>query len=223
MDRAGRKLFWFVALTILTSSQLWAQDAKLVVRNAQKAIGDPGSIQYSGTGKMGGLGQSFSPTGDWHTTIVTSYRRTIDYSSRSSKEELTRTQENPPDRGGEVPFDGEQKQVNLVSGDYAWNQPGAAPQPAIASADERQLQIWLTPHGFLRAAAENQIAAKSQATEGCRNDQDQRGRFGDLVDRHVVQGELFATGPVAMINSSRSRERKTVNSAPIEDLKRWRR
>jgi glyoxylase-like metal-dependent hydrolase (beta-lactamase superfamily II) len=143
-----------------------AQDAKTVIQNAQKAIGDVSSIQYSGSGKAGGLGQNWSPTVAWHTTIVTSYTKTIDYASRSAKEELTRTQMNPPDRGGEAPFGGEQKQVNMDSGQYAWNQPGASPQPASAAADERQLQIWLTPHGFLKAAAENNAMAKAGKEAG---------------------------------------------------------
>src|SRR5262249_13095423 len=50
--------------------------------------------------------------------------------------------------------------VNLVSGQYAWNQPANAPQPAIAAAEERQLQIWLTPHGFLNGAMQNNATAK---------------------------------------------------------------
>ena len=33
-------------------------------------------------------------------------------------------------------------------------------KPAVAAADERQLQIWLTPHGFLKAAADNNATAK---------------------------------------------------------------
>jgi len=36
--------------------------------------------------------------------------------------------------------------------------------PQVALADERQLQIWLTPHGFLKAAMENQAAAKKGTT-----------------------------------------------------------
>jgi glyoxylase-like metal-dependent hydrolase (beta-lactamase superfamily II) len=150
-------VLWFALGAVIAS----AQDAKTVIQNAQKAIGDVNSIQYSGSGKAGGLGQNWSPTVTWHTTIVTNYTKTIDYAGRSSKEELTRTQMNPPDRGGEAPFAGEQKQVNMVSGQYAWNQPGAAPQPALAAADERQLQIWLTPHGFLKAAADNNATAKA--------------------------------------------------------------
>jgi glyoxylase-like metal-dependent hydrolase (beta-lactamase superfamily II) len=158
---ARKTWMMLVLLFALGAGIASAQDAKTVIQNAQKNIGDVNSIQYSGSGKAGGLGQNWSPTVTWHTTIVTSYTKTIDYASRSSKEELTRTQMNPPDHGGEAPFAGDQKQVNMVSGQYAWNQPGAAPQPALAAADERQLQIWLTPHGFLKAAADNNATAKA--------------------------------------------------------------
>src|ERR1700724_3661057 len=73
---------------------------------------------------------------------------------------MTRGEPPPLRHGGGGAFPGEQKQVNLVSGQYAWNQPGNAAQPAVAAAEERQLQIWLTPHGFLKAAMENNATAK---------------------------------------------------------------
>src|ERR1700730_7226129 len=123
-------------------------------------MGAPKSIQYSGTGHLGSLGQAYSPGSPWPENNITAYTRTIDYSSLSSKEELTQVEPSPIRRGGAGPFAGEQKQVNLVSGQYAWNQPGAAPQPAVAAAEERQIQIWLTPHGFLKAALENNATAK---------------------------------------------------------------
>src|SRR5260221_3777497 len=87
--------------------------------------------------------------------MASSYTRTIDYGSRSSKEELTQVEPNPPRLGGAAPFAGEQKQINLVSGQYAWNQVGNASQPAVAAAEGRQLQILLTPHRLLHAAMEN--------------------------------------------------------------------
>lgn len=155
-----------VVLLTLATGVAWAQDAGTIIQSAQKAMGDIQSIQYSATGKMGGFGQSWHPGGPWHATIITSYTRTLDYVSKSSKEEFTRTQDDPPGRGGEPPFEGEQKQVNLVSGQYAWNQPGSTPQPAPAAADDRQLQIWLTPHGFLKAAAENHATAKAGKDPG---------------------------------------------------------
>ena len=137
-----------------------AQDAKSVLQSASKAMGDVKSIQYSGSGHFGILGQAFSPGGAWPINDIKSYTRTVDYGSKSAREEMTLVEPTPIRNGGGGPFAGEQKQVNLVSGQYAWNQPGNAAQPALAAADERQLQIWLTPHGFLKAAMENNATAK---------------------------------------------------------------
>jgi glyoxylase-like metal-dependent hydrolase (beta-lactamase superfamily II) len=145
----------------LLAGAVSAQDAKSVLQKASSAMGNANSIQYTGTGKAGLIGQSFTPTVDWPMVNVTTYTRTIDYGSRSSREEMTRVEQTPRPKGGGAPFTGEQKQVNLVSGQYSWNQPGNAPQPALAAADERQLQIWLTPHGFIKAAMENNTTAKN--------------------------------------------------------------
>ena len=60
-----------------------------------------------------------------------------------------------------------------VSGTTAWNWPppaGAAPdpppaaQPQPAAVEERMMEIWTTPHGFLKAAAANN--ATSQPSNG---------------------------------------------------------
>jgi len=106
-----------------------AQDAKSVLQSATKAMGDVKSIQYSGTGHLSQLGQAFTPGGAYPETNVTSYMKTIDYASRSAKEELTRVEQIPPVKGGSRPFAGEDKQVNFVNGQYAWDQPGALQCP----------------------------------------------------------------------------------------------
>lgn len=155
-----KKLCVAISVFALLAGVASAQDAKTILQAATKTMGDVKSIQFSGTGHNNALGQAYSPNAPWPETNVTSYTRTIDYASRSSKEELVRVEQTPPIRGGGAPFAGEQKQVNLVSGQYAWNQPGNTPQPAVAAAEERQLQIWLTPHGFLQAALENNATAK---------------------------------------------------------------
>src|ERR1700692_1149575 len=155
-----RKFVSLLTLVLALSWSLAAQDAKSVLQSATKAMGDVKSVQFSGTGHVGSVGQAYSPSSPWPINNITAYTRTVDYGSKSSKEELTQVEPNPIRKGGAAPFAGEQKQVNLVSGQYAWNQPGAAPQPAVAAAEERQLQIWLTPHGFLKAAMENNATAK---------------------------------------------------------------
>ena len=155
-----KKLAVALSTLALVAGIALAQDAKTVLQSATKAMGDVKSIQFSGTGHLAAVGQAWNPTSPWPETIVKSYTRTVDYSSQSSREELVRNEGDPPAKGGAAPFGGDQKQVNLVSGQYAWNQPGNAPQPAVAAAEERQLQIWLTPHGFLNGAMQNSATAK---------------------------------------------------------------
>jgi hypothetical protein len=155
-----KKLFVAFPTLALLAGVALAQDAKAVLQNATKAMGDVKSIQFSGTGHLSAVGQAWNPTSPWPETIVKSYTKTIDYGSQPSREELVRNEGDPPAKGGAAPFGGDQRQVNLVSGLYAWNQPGNAPQPAVAAAEERQLQIWLTPHGFLNGAMQNNATAK---------------------------------------------------------------
>src|SRR5215471_16821102 len=50
------------------------------------------------------------------------------------------------------PVFGGQQQNAEVSGDKAWNVGANGPAPQPAAAEERQLQIWLTPHGFIKGA-----------------------------------------------------------------------
>jgi glyoxylase-like metal-dependent hydrolase (beta-lactamase superfamily II) len=72
----------------------------------------------------------------------------------SSKEELTRVQGSNPWRGGGgTPLLGEQKQNAQVSGNLAWNMAGTTPVAQFgATLEERRLQIWMTPHGFVQYA-----------------------------------------------------------------------
>jgi len=95
-----RKMWFALAVMALFGGIASAQDAKSVLQSATKAMGDVKSIQYSGTGHLSQLGQAFTPGGAYPETNVTSYMKTIDYASRSAKEELTRMEQIPPVKGG---------------------------------------------------------------------------------------------------------------------------
>src|SRR5438445_6705002 len=152
----------FLAVIALMGDTLRAQDAREVLQAAVKAMGAANvkTIQYSGTGWNAAVGQSFSPQDDWPHFEVTRYTRTIDYDAGSSREEMIRRQgNNPPRGGGGTPLQGEQQQVAIVSGNYAWNLNDQTPVPqpgqylaGIPVAEYRQLDILVTPHGFLKAA-----------------------------------------------------------------------
>ena len=150
----AKRLSVLVALGVLLAGTAAAQDAHGVVRAATDAMGDPSNVRYSGTGWVANVGQSYTPDDDWPQFEVTAYTRTIDYDDRSSREEYTRRQGNYPPRGGGAPLQGEQRRVFLTSGNYSWNMNGPNPAPQPAAAEVRQLDIWMSPHGFLKAAAD---------------------------------------------------------------------
>ncbi|HEY2645958.1 MAG TPA: MBL fold metallo-hydrolase [Candidatus Acidoferrales bacterium] len=186
------------ALFLLCAVAASAQDAKTVLQAAQKAMGDVTSIQYSGTGHLNFFGQAWTPDAAWPTTNLTSYTKTIDYSSKSAKENLIHSEPNPMVKGGGRPFAGDDKQANFVSGQYAWDMPGAAPVPQPGAAAERQLQIWLTPHGFLKAAMENNASAKTDAMGTAISFQMGKFTVTGTIDAHnmVTKTETHLPNPV---------------------------
>jgi hypothetical protein len=186
-------------LLLLTPGVTLALEASTVMHRAQQAMGALTSIRYSGTGHLGAVGMNWNPAAPWHTTALSTYIRTIDYPSASSTEEMRRTQENPPMLGGEAPFIDEIHEGRRVCGRYAWNQPANAnpplppdvPRAVPAMAYERGLQIWLTPHGFLKAAAEHPATAQTVVDGGRRFTtlaftMGENRIVGTLDERHLV-------------------------------------
>ena len=79
-----------VAVMVLTAGSVAAQDARGVLQAAAETLGvtNMTSIQYSGTGWIGAVGQNFAPDQDWPRFELASYTRTIDFGTSSSKEEM---------------------------------------------------------------------------------------------------------------------------------------
>jgi glyoxylase-like metal-dependent hydrolase (beta-lactamase superfamily II) len=80
----------------------------------------------------------------------------------------------PPLGGGFQPLIGEQRQIWLMSGGFAWDLAGQTPVPAAlerdlrSAVDGRQAQIWLTPHGFIKAALAGNAAVRTEDVRGAR-------------------------------------------------------
>jgi len=134
-----------------------AQNARALLQAADNAVGASkvNSIQYTGTGRISYLGQNFTTTDDLPRVDLKSWSETIDYGSKSAKEEMVRVQGNNPPRGGGAgfPITGEQRSTTLISGNYAWNlNAQGQPQAQNDQAEVRQFMIWVTPHGFIKAA-----------------------------------------------------------------------
>ncbi len=194
----AKRLWIAFALFFLCAGAASAQDAKTVLQAAQKAMGDVTSIQFSGTGHLNFFGQAWTPDAAWPTTNLTSYTKTVDYNSKSAKENLIHSEPTPMVKGGGRPFAGDDKQANFVSGQYAWDMPGSTPVPQPGAVAERQLQIWLTPHGFLKGAMENNATAKKVA--GGTEISFQTGKFTvtGMIDAHnmVTKTETHLPNPV---------------------------
>ena len=156
----------------LSGGAAMAQDAKVAIAKAERAMGHITSVRYSGTGKLGAVAMGWNTASPWHATDLTSYTRAIDYPSGSSRELYTYAQENPTDLGGQAPFTDPRTVGVTVSGKYAWNQPSDSNppsdkvSPAPDNVEIRQLQIVLTPQGFLNAAAANGATAKEEVKDG---------------------------------------------------------
>jgi glyoxylase-like metal-dependent hydrolase (beta-lactamase superfamily II) len=131
-------------------------------------VGSLKTLQFTGSGANFSVGQNFTPAEPWPRVTVKSYVAAINFDTGSMRQELVREMGATMPRGGGAPFTGEQRQVQVVSGNYAWNvgapaQPGGAPPPPAAAPGnqvERMLALWSTPQGFVKAAMANNAAMK---------------------------------------------------------------
>jgi hypothetical protein len=158
MTRQIAVLFGLLLLLTMTSIPASAQgpNAQAVLRAAAMAMGTNNlkCVSYTGAGYVGFVGQNYDIREDWARVELASYTRTINYDEKASREERGVRQGNYPARGGGgIPIPGEQRQTQIVVDKFAWNLQGASTTPVPAPAAElRQLDIWLNPHGFLKAA-----------------------------------------------------------------------
>ncbi len=160
------KLAMMVTMSALMAVPAAAQDARALIQAADQAVGASkvNSFQFTGTGRVSYLGQNFTTVDDWNRVDLKSYLLTIDYGSKSYKEEQVRVQGNNPRIGGGLgfPIAGEQRVTALASGNNAWtlNAQGQ-PQAQNDQAETRQLMIAVSPHGFIKAALADPNASVS--------------------------------------------------------------
>ena len=147
---------WLLA-SALVAGPAAAQDAASFLEATDNAIGasSVNSVQYSGSGWMGAVGQNFADGEDWPRHVLQSYDMTIDYPSGSSREEFVRVQGDYPARGGgRTPIIGERLNLGFISGNYAWtlNNDGEPTAQATSTAALGKFMIAISPHGFIKSA-----------------------------------------------------------------------
>jgi hypothetical protein len=166
-----------LATACLCAVVAWGQDARTTLDAAAAALGATNlkTIEFSGRGSDFMFGQAYDGSSPWPRFNIPVYTMTIDYTIPAVRDDRRRQQvENPPRGGGLQPLVGELRQIWVLSGNYAWDLVG---QNAIAAAAERDLrtavdgrlaQIWMTPHGFIKAAIANHATAKTEILRGAK-------------------------------------------------------
>src|SRR2546428_7921522 len=129
-----------------------AQDAKPVIANAQKALGDVKSVTYSGSAKDVAFQQCGSNAADMicrgtHDPMrpINNYVRVIDLTAPASR--ATGAKNNPAGGGNTTPMPG------------TFFQQVTPQQADVSQSWNNSLELYLTPWGFLKGAAEHNATA----------------------------------------------------------------
>jgi glyoxylase-like metal-dependent hydrolase (beta-lactamase superfamily II) len=155
--KIGLLLLTSTAMIAPAAAQNGPPSAASLLQAADKAIGASNVKSYilSSTGWMGYPGQQFAQ-GDLPHSDLKSYTVTRDFGSKSGKTDYVRVQGNNGPRGGGAgfPVQGEQHFTELVNGNIAWNlNPQGEPvRQSAVDAGDRQLFMWISPVGFIKAA-----------------------------------------------------------------------
>jgi glyoxylase-like metal-dependent hydrolase (beta-lactamase superfamily II) len=172
-------------IAVCAGSPAGAQDARAVVDAAVTAMGTAKlqAVEYSAvSGNTYAVGQAPGPGRPWPRFTITRYNALINYGVPVMREQTVRIDdENPPRGGGAGPYVPETQQGGIRPIPFG-------PQTANAVRDGRTengaLQIWLTPHGFLKGAAAQNATVRAGT---------QRGRrivSFRAFDRYTVSGTI---------------------------------
>jgi glyoxylase-like metal-dependent hydrolase (beta-lactamase superfamily II) len=230
-----------IALLMLLTARTPAQqfppgyvDPAPLLAAASREIGEANlkCITFSGTAYGGAVGQTFenAVNVDWpRIDALSNYTRTINWDAGTSRETFDRKPGLSPAswkygigwQGG-TPTQKAARQTHIVSGKTAWHIDGDGPPVAVAAelAELYQLDLWLNPPGFLKAArlpGANPVAI-------WRWEQIEKGRDGNVVQPekvHVVGITMFGKYRVdATINSQNqiTRIKTTINEPALGDF-----
>ena len=189
-------------------------------------------ITFSGNGYSGAVGQTFenAVNVDWpRIGGLNNYTRSIDWETRTSVETFDREAGISPAAWkygvgweGGTPTQTETRQTHVVSGDKAWHIDGDGEPVAVPPdlAELYQLDLWLNPPGFIKAAR----LPGADPVAFWRWEQIEKGRDGNVVrpeKMHVVAITMFGKYRVdATINPQNQIQRikTTVNVPALGDF-----
>ncbi len=147
-----------ICLTVL-SGNAFAQDAKTVIANAQKALGDPKSVTYSGSARdvafqQCGANATAMTCNGMHDPMrpINNYVRVIDLTGPTTR------------HTGATNNIGAGGSTTVTPGTFF--QQVTAQQADVAQPWGGSLDLYITPWGFLKGAAENNATATRRRVDG---------------------------------------------------------
>jgi hypothetical protein len=144
-----------------------------MIRGPQR-IDAVSTLEYWGTGSTYSFGQSYRPDLASPTFKVT-YHASLSYAVPAMRVDVMRSNPDGLAQGGGGPsLAAPQRQIQVVSGSFAWNEsvpgagfvPGSTATPAPAALNDRLLQLWTTPFGVLKMAVQAGSSAKVTSEAG---------------------------------------------------------
>ena len=139
------------------------------------------SIQYTGSGSSFTVGQAPGPGAPWPRFELTKYVASVNYAAGVMREETVRRDVDfPPRGGGAGPF-------NPATGQGGMRPiPGDVIQNAVRTGrtDAGLVQIWITPHGFLKGASANKATVTGRTISYSVG---KHSVTGTLDDRNLVE------------------------------------
>ncbi|MEO7402880.1 MAG: hypothetical protein ABIU95_04350, partial [Burkholderiales bacterium] len=146
----------FAVTIFFAATPSLAQDAGGVLKRAATAMGanDLKTLRYTGRGAGGLFGQTYQPGNNWPKVDYPNYTREVGYDTVFTSERVVR-QRAEPKGGGALPLIGQAPAGSVANSEFSWNLAGQNAVPRQASHANRLHDLWITPHGMLKAAAKS--------------------------------------------------------------------
>ena len=198
LTHASRSIRWTALLAwagLLGACATAPESAGDVLARAATAMGaaQVKTLRYTGDGEGFTFGQAYLPDGAWPKVAYPSVTRTIDYEAAAMRDEVVLSRAEPRGGGG-YPLSGQQRNDQFVSGEIAWNVVGGNPAPGSRFVADRLHQLWITPHGVLKAAQRNNPSLRRNADGSSALAFTQPGRFKAVAT-------ISAAGLVTQVDS----------------------
>ena len=158
---------WTALVVLAAGCGTAPQSTPDVLQRAAAAMGADKvqTLRYAGSGTGASFGQAFRPGMAWPRLNYASYVRQADYRAGASGVEVLQSRAEPTG-GGAVPLTGEARAATFVNGKLAWNQTGPLPVARPAGVAARLHDLWITPHGVIKAAQRNRARVETRSLGG---------------------------------------------------------